>query len=124
MAIRVMLVEDSPTVRRMYERAFGIAGFDIMLANDGTIVYETALINRPDIIIMDVMMPNFNGLRSLEELKADGRTEKIPIIMLSAYSEDAIIKEALELGAARYLVKSEVEPKELIQIIKDTVKKK
>lgn len=95
-----------------------------MLANDGTIVYETALINRPDIIIMDVMMPNFNGLRSLEELKADGRTEKIPIIMLSAYSEDAIIKEALELGAARYLVKSEVEPKELIQIIKDTVKKK
>jgi two-component system, OmpR family, alkaline phosphatase synthesis response regulator PhoP len=123
MAIKIMIVEDDPSVRRMYERAFELAGFEVMLAKDGTIVYETILLNRPDVVIMDVRMPNFNGLTTLEELKSKARTQNIPVIMLSAYNDEAIIQKALDLGADKYLVKSEIEPKELVETIQSIVKK-
>src|SRR5260221_10225243 len=111
MALRLMLVEDDPMIQRLYENLFARAGFAVMIANDGTIVKETILANQPDIIVMDVMMPNFNGLVTLKELKTNPKTASIPVVMLSAYSDPKLVKQALDLGAKRYLVKSEMEPK-------------
>lgn len=121
---KLLLVEDDPYMQRMYERAFTAAGFSVNIANDGTIVFETVKLDRPDIIIMDVMMPNFNGLVALEELKASPFSQQIPVIMLSAASDDATIQKALKLGAIKYLIKSQVEPNEIIQIINDIIGKK
>lgn len=115
--IKLLIVEDDPMVRRMYDRAFAMEGFSIITAHDGTIVYETIKLNRPDIILLDVMMPNFNGIETLGELKEEWATHDIPVIMLSAYDDQEIIQKALSIGAARYLVKNEVEPKDIVAII-------
>jgi CheY-like chemotaxis protein len=114
-----MLVEDDPLVQRLYERAFTSQGFDVTLAKDGTLVYETIRIHRPDIIVMDVMMPNFNGIETLEELKSNPDTRNIPIVMLSANDDPEIVKKALELGAVRFLFKDKVAIDQVVQTIKD-----
>ncbi len=115
--IKLLLVEDDPPIRRMYENIFEHAGFQVSSAYDGTLVKETILNNPPDIVIMDVMMPNFDGITTLKELKIAPQTQDIPIIMLSANDDPAIIKKALDLGAAHYLIKSNVEPAEIVAMI-------
>jgi CheY-like chemotaxis protein len=118
---RLVLVEDDPSIRRMYERAFSTAGFDVTTSEDGTIIAEVAKMNPPDVILMDIMMPNFNGLEALEELKANVLTRGIPVIMLSAYDNAEIVKRALELGARHYLVKSAYEPQQIVDILNETI---
>lgn len=124
MATKVLIVEDEPLVQRMYDRALSMAGLDVRLAKDGTIVFETILLNRPDIIILDVMMPNFNGLETLKELKKDRKTWSIPVIMLSANDNPEVIQQALSLGAERYLVKQNVEPQDIVNYINQAVEHK
>lgn len=104
-------------MQRMYANMFTRAGFTVVTANDGTIVLETILLHHPDVIVMDVMMPNFNGIATLKEIKADPKTATIPVIMLSAYNDELIVEKALHSGAKRYLVKSEVEPDELVKVV-------
>ncbi|MEK7600312.1 MAG: response regulator [Patescibacteria group bacterium] len=116
--IKVLLVEDDPPIRRMYENAFERAGFRVSSAYDGTLVRETILNNPPDIVILDVMMPNFDGIATLKDLKINPKTKDIPVIMLSAYDDPELIKKALDLGAAYYLVKSNVEPSEVVAMIR------
>ncbi|MEK7594014.1 MAG: response regulator [Patescibacteria group bacterium] len=116
--IKLLLVEDDPPIRRMYENAFEREGFEVQSAYDGTLVRETILNNPPDIVIMDVMMPNFDGIATLKDLKLNAKTSSIPVIMLSANDDPAVIKKALDLGAAHYLVKSNVEPSEVVAIIR------
>jgi len=118
---RVVLVEDDPMVQRLYDRSLTRAGFDVSLSPDGTILLEVSQLNPPHIILMDVMMPNFNGLEALEELKTGIGTKEIPVIMLSAYDDPAFIKKALELGARHYLVKSQYDPNQVVNIIKETL---
>lgn len=119
MAIRLLLIEDDAVVRRMYERAFAMAGFLVTSESDGTVVTESVELSRPDIIVMDVMMPNFNGLETLEELKKNQKTQSVPVIMLSAYDDEKIVTKALNLGASRYLVKNAVEPDQIVNIIRE-----
>ena len=118
---KLILVEDDPTIRRMYERAFVAAGFDVTTSDDGTIIADVAKLNPPDIILMDVMMPNFNGLEALKELKANVLTRGIPVIMLSAFDNADIVRRALQLGARYYLVKSAYEPQEIVNILNETI---
>lgn len=119
MAIQVLLIEDDAVVRRMYERAFAMAGFVVTTESDGTVVTESVELSRPDIIVMDVMMPNFNGLETLEELKKNSKTQSVPVIMLSAYDDEKIVKKAMDLGASRYLVKNAVEPNQIVDIVRE-----
>jgi CheY-like chemotaxis protein len=120
---RITLVEDDPFIQRMYDRALNAAGFDVSLSPDGTIVYDVSKIKAPDLILMDVMMPNFNGLEALKELKSGTGTRLIPVIMLSAYDDPALIQQAMDLGAEYYLVKSQNDPQEVVRIIKDVLAK-
>ncbi len=117
MALRLMLVEDDPTMQRLYENIFSRAGFDVMTASDGTIVFETVARNRPDIVIMDFKMPNFNGLFALKEIKSSPKTQGIPVVMLSAYKDDTLVDAATKLGASGYLQKGDMEPDELVRYI-------
>lgn len=121
---RIALVEDDPLIRRMYERALTTAGFDVSLSPDGTIVAEVAGLSPPDLILMDVKMPNFNGLEALRQLKEGIITGSIPVIMFSAFDEPSLIKQAMSLGAERYLIKSQYEPQQVIDIITEILAKR
>ena len=121
MPTNLLLVEDNPIIQRMYSRNFELANFQVTTASDGTMGVSTALSLHPDIIVMDVMMPNMNGLEALKLLKENEQTKAIPVIMLSANEDDNLFKQALDLGASRYLLKSSLDPNSIVDMINETI---
>ena len=120
-AMKVLVVEDNPIIQRMFSRAIQLAGITVVVANNGSLAVETALREKPDIILMDVMMPEMNGLDALRTLKANEQTKTIPVVMLTAYEDDKLLTSAMNAGATRYLVKSNLDPQQVIDIIREVV---
>lgn len=121
MATKILLVEDDPALQRLYVKILTQASYEYRLANNGVAIVEKALSEAPDLIIMDVMMPERNGMKALADLKNNDTTKNIPVIMLSAYQDDELLFQAMQLGAKRYLVKSLLEPRQVLDIVKETL---
>src|SRR3990167_2707294 len=121
MAAKVLLVDDDIYMQRLYQRTFQQAHYDMSIANDGVALVDRAKVEMPDVIIMDVMMPRRNGMEALGDLMGDEVAKNIPVIMLSANEDDQLMLEALQLGAKRYLVKSMIEPEQMIQIATEVI---
>ena len=96
---------------------FEVEDFDVIFAKDGEEALLRTRQEKPDVILLDIMMPKKSGMEVLKELKEDPSTSNIPVIMLTVLSNEKIKQEALELGA-EYLVKVQVQPKEVVDFIK------
>lgn len=118
---KILLVEDDPLVIRMYSSAFNFEKFDVISAANGVSGLEKVKKEKPDIVLMDVMMPEMNGMDVLEKIKSDPDTQNIPVIMLTNLSGTQDAEEAKKRGAAFYLVKSQYKPKDVVGIIKKTL---
>lgn len=118
---RILLVEDDDLLVRLYQRKFALDGYDVRVARDG----EEALVavgkEPPDLILLDIMMPNMDGIDVLKRLKSHAETRPIPIVMLTNLSAEADVEKALELGAAAYLVKSDVLPNVVVAKVKEVL---
>ncbi len=119
---RVLLIEDDPLMVRMYQRKLVNDGYEAMVAVDG----EDGLVKvrsfRPDLVLLDIMMPKLNGLQVLERLKSDPTTAKTPVVILTNLggTQDDI-ERGLDLGAVAYLVKSAYRPDEVIAKVKEVL---
>ncbi|OGF99122.1 hypothetical protein A2Y99_02610 [Candidatus Gottesmanbacteria bacterium RBG_13_37_7] len=115
----ILIVEDDPLMSRMYQKIFSFEGYQVETATDGEQGLEKARNLKPTLILLDIMMPKMNGLQVLEKLKADPDLKKIPVVMLTnlAGSQDA--ETALSKGAVKYIVKSEYEPKQVTNMVKE-----
>lgn len=110
---KILLVEDELFIRELYERVLLQAGFEVISAADG--MQGLALAHKkPDLILLDIMMPRLNGIELLKILKADKKTNQIPIIMLTNLGQESILNEALEYGAREYLIKIQLSPYEIV----------
>jgi len=116
--IKVLIVEDDTLISRMYQKVFESEGYNVLLAGDGQVGLDLVRSEIPTIILLDIMMPKMNGLQMLQELKTDPKVSKIPVIVLTNLSGTADAEKALELGAVKYIVKSEYKPKEVFDIVK------
>ena len=110
---KVLIVEDDMALFNMYAVELKIKGYDVLNVNDGLQALPKAKDYRPDIVLLDIMLPGMNGLNILTELKADPLTTEIPIIMLTNYGSEDNVKKALESGAADYIMKYKILPSEL-----------
>lgn len=119
--MRILVVEDNPIMQRMYARTMEEAGLDVSLAADGTSVQNVALTEHPDIILMDMMLPNMNGIDALKALKVNEQTKATPVIMLSAYDDPDLMQQALDAGASRYLTKDSLEPQQIAELVQQTL---
>lgn len=119
---KVLLVEDNESLQNLYSRVFQQSQIDFAIANDGMAIVDRAKVENPEIIIMDVMMPNRNGIEALGDLKQDKSTKDIPVVMLSANEDESLMLESMQLGAKRYLIKSMLEPENVIEIIQEVLK--
>jgi DNA-binding response OmpR family regulator len=108
--VRVLFVEDDPAVAHMYRLKLELDGYAVDLASDGVQAVEMAMGNPPDIIFLDIRLPKMDGLGVLEALRSDERTSKVPVVILSNYSERELVDRGLRLGALEYLVKSQTTP--------------
>ena len=115
---KILLVDDDELMSRMYQRVFIIEGYTIEVASDGLTGYNKAKIFKPDLILLDVMMPVMNGLQALEKLKTDPETKDIPVMMLTNLANEPDADYSLKKGAIKYLVKSNYDPKGILTEIR------
>jgi CheY-like chemotaxis protein len=102
---RILVVDDSPDVRLALATILEDAGHDVVEAEDGDQVFDLAIGESPDLVLLDVMMPRVNGFDALATLKADTRTSPIPVIMVTAKGRPEDMAMARSLGAVEYITK-------------------
>jgi DNA-binding response OmpR family regulator len=103
--VKLLLVDDDPAIRLIAGRALKRAGFTVTMATDGAQALETVLADRPEIILLDWMMPDIDGPEVCRRLKKDPACADIPVIFLTARSQQAEVASGLALGAAGYIIK-------------------
>lgn len=121
MAKVLLIVEDDPLMSRMYQKIFTFEKYEVEVAHDGEEGLEKARKKSPTVILLDIMMPKMNGLEVLEQLKKDPDTKKIPVIILTNLAGEKDAEKAMMMGAVKYIVKSEHEPKEVVKMVKEIV---
>lgn len=115
---KILLVDDSSTARLVTRMIFSQkTNYVLVSAVDGRDAVERARAERPDLILMDVVMPRMTGLEACRVLKQDKETNKIPVILLTTRGEEAFVKEGYESGCSDYLTKP-VNDTELLDLLK------
>lgn len=105
---KILFVDDDNFLRKVYQSELSEQGYEVILAADGEEGLEKAQINDPDLIILDMIMPQKSGFEVLTELQSNPATKDIPVIILSNLGQDDDIKKGLDLGAVDYLVKDNI----------------
>lgn len=118
---KILLVEDDPLVYRMYQKLFTLEGFETETAENGQIGLDKLSTFKPDVILLDIMMPTMNGLEMLDKLKADEATKNIPVAVLTNVSDLGVANEIFAKGAELSIVKSETEPETVINWIRSVM---
>jgi len=113
MAIKkIMVVDDSPTERAFMEGVLRKRGYEVLLVDSGEIAIERAKSEQPDLILMDVVMPDMDGLQTMRALHRDERTKGIPVIICSNKRSEADRSWGMRQGAKDYLIKP-IKPSDL-----------
>jgi two-component system alkaline phosphatase synthesis response regulator PhoP len=120
-ARRVLLAEDDRFLRRAAESRLRQNGFTVLPAVDGEEALKVARAERPDLILLDLIMPKLQGFEVLKALKEDPATAPIPVIVLSNLGQDEDLKQAMELGADAYFIKANLSLQDLVQRVAQTL---
>jgi DNA-binding response OmpR family regulator len=119
---RILAVDDSPTILEMIKTILLAGGYEVITAADGSAALEAARSDSPDLILLDVMLPKLDGYRVCRLLKFDQKYKDIPIIMLTAKSEEQSMVTGIRTGANQYLTKP-VEPNRLLSAVAEELSK-
>jgi two-component system sensor histidine kinase/response regulator len=120
---KVLIVEDTLAIREEIHDILFMEGYEVFQAENGLIGFEIALIEHPDLIISDILMPHLNGFEMFEKLQTNKKTASIPLIFLSAKAEKEDIRIGMNLGAEDYLTKP-LNINDLLNAVKNKIKKK
>jgi len=115
----ILLVEDDLMIGQMYVLGLTSAGYEVTLATDGRQALEKMRSRRPDLVLLDIRLPQMDGLEVLAAVREDQRLRSTKIVVLSNFGEQETIREAKSLGAVEYLNKSSVTPGELARRLPD-----
>ena len=119
---QIMLIEDDIALQKMYTLKFQKEGFTVISALTGNEALNQLRTHTPDIILLDIMLPDMSGLEILERIKESSVLKKIPVIVLTVLPEVIALKKALRLGVVGYLVKSELTPNTVLDHVKMELK--
>ena len=114
----ILLVDDEHETAIVFQTGLAAAGYQVVLAQDAKTGLEQVKQSKFDLIILDQMMPDMSGNSVLGILKSADTTKAIPVLMLTNFNQDELLKEALSLGASDYVLKYQVEPKDLVVKVK------
>lgn len=118
---RILLVDDEKELVQTVTMRLEANGYEVIPAYDGKEALDKAKKEKPDLIILDLMLPKMDGYKVCGLLKADARYNKIPIIMFTARAQEEDIKMGQEVGAEAYIIKP-FEPKALLDKIQELIK--
>lgn len=119
---KILLVEDEKNIVLGVTICLRSAGLEVVVAEDGAEALQKISEVKPDLVLLDLVMPRLNGLDALRSMKENEETRDIPVIVLSARAQEEDIRIAMELGAADYMAKP-FRPVELLEVIEKVLEK-
>lgn len=122
MAKKILIVEDDKFLRELIVQKLLTENYETIEAIDGEEAIKMIKEKKPDLILLDLILPKANGFEVLEKIKEDAVTSQIPVIILSNLGQKDDVEKGLKLGAVDYLIKAHFTPNEIIQKIKAVVK--
>lgn len=120
--MKILLIDDDESLLMLFSSVFKKNGLDTITSTTGKGGLDKAKNEKVDLIVLDQILPDMPGGEVLKTLKADPVTKDIPVIALSNFSQDELVKEALNNGAEDYVFKYQVEPLDLVNKIKTVLK--
>lgn len=120
--IKILLIDDEDPIREIYKTELELFGFkidDFATGKDGLNAFNN---NAYDIVLLDIILPDINGLDVLKQMKQDSLKKEIPVILLTSLHQDIIIRKGLKLGATAYLQKDLITPDKIVEKIKNILK--
>lgn len=116
---KIAIIEDDPVISQMYRMKFEADGFDVQLADNGKKGVAMVQDFSPDIILMDLQMPEMGGAEALELIRK--KDKDTPVIVLTNLGEEEAPKNIRSLGIHSYIVKAELTPRQVAQRVKDAL---
>ena len=120
---KILIIEEDRFLRKIYKNKFTRAGFEFREAISGDEGLNKVYSEKPDLVLLDLMLPKKSGFDVLVELKSNRSTKKIPVIILSNLAQEEDIKRTLSLGARDYLIKTEVSLSDVVDRVKECLVK-
>ncbi|PIR76597.1 MAG: response regulator [Candidatus Magasanikbacteria bacterium CG10_big_fil_rev_8_21_14_0_10_42_10] len=114
----ILLVEDDTFLANIYKTKFEMEGFKVSVAEDGEAGYEAAGKIKPDLILLDILLPKMDGFSVLKKLKETDSVKEIPVILLTNLGQKDDVEKGLESGAVDYLIKAHFKPSETVAKVK------
>ena len=118
---KIAIIEDDPTISQMYRMKFEADGFDVRIANNGEIGVEVVRSFKPDVILLDLQMPEMNGTEALRAIRADDSSKTTPVIILTNLGEEEAPREMRALGVHSYIVKANYTPRQVVAQVKEII---
>lgn len=122
--MKVLLVEDEEFIRDLFKRQLDLSGFTTDAFGNGNDGLAALGKNAYDLVLLDIMLPDINGLQILQTIRSKPETKNIAVVLLTNLGQDAVIKQGFELGADGYLVKAAYTPDQIVQEVKNIMQKK
>lgn len=119
---KILIIEDDPFLLKLYKEILGDTGFEVEESIDGETGLRKVKDSKPDLILLDIMLPKMNGLDVLEKLKEGQSTREIPVIVITNLASEEDKKRAMDLGAIRYMIKTEYEPDQVVALVREILK--
>lgn len=120
--IHVLLVEDDVFLANIYKTKFDMEGFKVTVSENGEAGWNDAKKKKPNIILLDILLPKMDGFGVLTKVKADAETKDIPVILLTNLGQKDDVQKGLEMGAVDYLIKAHFKPSEVVDKVKNVLK--
>lgn len=120
---RILIIEDDQFLREFYQELLGEEGYLVEVAAEGEMGLSKIRGGIYDLILLDIMLPKKDGIQILRELKQAPPANKLTIVVLTNLGQDAVIKECFDLGADGYLIKSALNPDQVLAEVKSYLQK-
>ncbi len=120
--IQLLLVEDDVFLANIYKTKFEMEGFKVSLAYDGEEALKELRKKKPDLVLLDVLLPKMDGFSVLEKIKRNKKFSDIPVILLTNLGQKTDVEKGMAMGAADYLIKVHFKPSEVVEKINKVLK--
>lgn len=118
---KILFVDDDELIIKTFKPELERSGFEVVTAIDGSQAISKAQSERPDAIVLDLMLPIMSGIEVLSKLKSDEKLKDIPVLVLTNYGTDENAKKALSLGAVDFILKYRFVPSEVVNKVREAL---
>ena len=119
--VKIAIIEDDPTISQMYRMKFEADGFDVRLAGNGAVGIELVKQFQPDAILLDLQMPEVNGVEALRQIRSQPASAQTPVIVLTNLGQEEAPADLQSLAIHSYIVKANMTPRQVVDQVKSAI---